>query len=429
MKKLAAAHAMGMAMLLAMAHAEADPIPRSTHADATGSLPASVTLAEVLSLVRERNPQLAAEATRVDAARASLVQARLLPNPEVDYEGAFHAYGDNPLDGTEHELLIEQPLLLFGQRKVRTRAAELELALARAELDEAAAPIIFAAREAFVELLAHQERLSVYEALTADLEGVERNIAGRVEAGDRSPYDLMRLRVELAQFRQEFASEAIARDDAAAQLIALMGGTGRAITARGELSAGMPPVSADELWRKAKRNRPDLIVAERRVQAAAGGIERARRERWPVPALGLGALHATDGRGGAVIVTMGVDLPLFDRGQGELAEARAEKLAADLWASATHRQARADIERVTHLLDTRRQALKRFEQDVIEHLPLLRDRAEAAYVAGQIDIVGLLDALSALAEARLSHIDLREQLLATEAEAMAAAGLLDRDLH
>ena len=69
----------------------------------------------------------------------------------------------------------------------------------------------------------------------------------------------------------------------------------------------------------------------------------------------------------------------------------------------------------------RRAAVATFEADAIERLPRVRQMAEASYKAGQGGIVELLDALDAITEARLRHIELIEAALDAELDVRAAS--------
>ena len=91
-------------------------------------------------------------------------------------------------------------------------------------------------------------------------------------------------------------------------------------------------VSADvnTLWLQAEHHNPELEIARRETIAADSGLERARRERWPVPSLLFGTAFTDQPYGNTTFAGLSVDLPIFDRGQGGMARASAEKHAAQL---------------------------------------------------------------------------------------------------
>lgn len=384
--------------------------------------PEAVTLDELIRLTLEHSPVLAAQRSALAISEAQVLQAGLLPNPEIEYEALRRWRGVNPLDGREDEFVIQQPLLIAGQRRARVDTAEHELRAAQARFEVAASELVAEVRRAFVELLAYRQRIDYLEELRHDLARIEDNVAGRVEAGDKSPFDLMRLRIELAAFATELAQQRTERNEAAAALGELLGVAGWSPSAIGDLAPAGFALDAPRLWALAEGHLPDLHAAERAEVAAQSGIHLARRERIPVPTVGVGVLSVTEDRGRAAMLTFSVDLPLFDRGQGMMAEAVAEARTAQLEHASERVRARARFERTLRLLQDRRATLVGFETEVLEQIPGLRERAEDAYLLGQIDIIGLLDAFESLADARMTGVDLREAVMQAEVDVLEATG-------
>jgi len=65
---------------------------------------------------------------------------------------------------------------------------------------------------------------------------------------------------------------------------------------------------------QAEQNNPELESARRKTIAADSGLERARRQCWPVPSLLLGTAFTDQPYGNTTYVGVSVDLPTFDRG-------------------------------------------------------------------------------------------------------------------
>jgi cobalt-zinc-cadmium efflux system outer membrane protein len=97
---------------------------------------------------------------------------------------------------------------------------------------------------------------------------------------------------------------------------------------------------------------------------------------------------------------------MFDRNQGAVARAKAETHRAELELAAKQTELSTELDRATRVLGARKDALARF-QSGLAHLADVRTMAEAAYKSGQGGIVELLDALDAIADARLHEVELR----------------------
>ncbi|MDX2169905.1 MAG: TolC family protein [Deltaproteobacteria bacterium] len=390
---------------------------------AAANLPATVTLDDVLSLLETRSPRAAAERASVAVVAADRVTAQTLPNPTLSYSGLQLVDGTNTGAASANQVVLEQPLLIFGQRGVRTEAADLRTAAEQARVASALSELRLKVRQAFTTLLARQDELGVLEDSLAELTRVQTIVRGRAAAGDRSRYDVMRIEVQTRTLQVEVANLHTDITDAAGQLAALLGAPGWQPRASGSLKPGDVPTEVDQLWETAQRRRPALVAAQRQQAAAYGGITQARREALPIPALAAGALVTNDVYSTSAYFGLSLPLPLFDRNQGAVARATAEANAETLALQAEEAEARAEIERAAAVLRERRATLATLESDVAQRVPELRRMAEDAYREGSGGILELLDAFGSLKDIRLRELQQQEAARLAEDEVIAAAGL------
>lgn len=390
------------------------------------TLPEAVTVDDVLRLLREHSPRGSADRARADVARAEIVAAAVLPNPSLSYSGLQIFQGQSTGAETQHQITVEQPLLIFSQRAERRDAAVLGVDVARVRAQVSYAERALAVRQLFATLLARQERVTRLEAALADLERVETVVKGRVAAGDKSRYDALRIEVESRGLMVQIASARAEADDNSGRIAALLGFSGWRPRALGDLqpSASLA-LDPDALWKRAQEVRPSLALARRNEALARGGIALARRERLPVPAVALGVQRTREVGGTSVFVGVSVPVPLFDRGQGPLARATADAHAAELEREAAVAEAHADLDRAAVLLAQRRAAFATAEREVMVRLPTLRKMAEDSYREGRGTILDLLDAFRVLKDARLAHLDVMLDVKLAEVDAQVSAGLLD----
>src|SRR3954470_15786000 len=80
------------------------------------ALPKNVLVDDVLTLLDQRSPRTAADRASIPVAAADQITARTLPNPTVSYGGVHLVSGLSTGAFTQHQLIVEQPLLLFHQR-------------------------------------------------------------------------------------------------------------------------------------------------------------------------------------------------------------------------------------------------------------------------------------------------------------------------
>jgi cobalt-zinc-cadmium efflux system outer membrane protein len=389
----------------------------------SGPLPAEVTLDQVLTIMNERSPRIAADRASIKVAEAERITAQTLPNPSLSYGGTHLVSGLSTGAVTQHQVVYEQPLLIGHQRPAREAEADLNVAAERARVDETLAQRRLAVRQAFATLLSKQQQLQVSQQSLSDLERVVQVVRGRAEAGERSRYDVARVDTETETLRVEIMNAEADVEEASGQLATLLGLPGWSPRGIGTLDPDNLPTEPNQLWDIATTRRPALVALRQQQAASQGGIMLARRERLPVPVVSGGAQLTHDVTGTSAFFGLSLPLPIFDKNQGAIAKAEAQLDADTLTLTAEFQETRAEVERAAKTLLARRQALERLEGSVVQHIPVLRQMAEDAYREGSGDILDLLDAMRSQRAIQVSHVQQLESVKLAEETVRAVTGL------
>jgi len=160
----------------------------------------------------------------------------------------------------------------------------------------------------------------------------------------------------------------------------------------------------------------------------AGGVEVARRERWPVPSVSAGRAWTSDPFGSANFLGLSVEIPILDTRRGQLAKAESDAVAATLRRELTQAEVAANLGRLAGVIISREAALQQFEREAAAKLPLLKQMAEDAYRLGRGTILDLLDATRSRNELRQTRIDLAAALLEAQIRFLALSGELEKSL-
>lgn len=341
----------------------------------------SITLAAALAQARAGRAQAVIAAARLSEARATVRTAGALTNPSVSY-----TYSDAV--PTNH-LLFDQSfdwLLRRGSDRASARAG-----VDRALADSAQTLTLLGrdVRVAFWRARAGQLSLALVEQQASQADSLAGIAVARFRAGDISLFEQEQVAQEAARAHQSVST---AREAASVTLVDLA----RAI------GVETPPVPVDPLDAGLDRlpegtvdatASPVLRVAVADSAAAAASARSAARARVPVPALTGGAEWGDPSQPGTLaLVGISIPLPLWQRGGGPVAEARARAAGA----AAATREARLDAVRDA------REARIRLEEaagrarvardSLIPAAARLRARALRAYQAGETGIVPVLDA-------------------------------------
>ena len=338
--------------------------------------------------------------TDLGVARGDLVQAGLLPNPELSY--LFHV-PDKPL-----RYALDFPLEALWLRPVRLAAAGREADRVCERLTQAALDLIRDARQAYADVLLAAGRLRVADEAVRLRGQIARLADARLAAGDISVQEATTARIDALLARQDAAR--IGYDVALAEeRLRNVLGTG-ADRSPLRLDDAAPPLrtdlDAERLSGEAVGSRPDAFAAEQNAAAAAERLRLAR--------LGwvrfLGIADATGGQrtGHELGPAFRVTLPIFNWNQGAVARAEAEWERAERQRLTVRNQIILDV-RLAH--SRYNQALA--EREVLDNkvLPEVEAairRAESAYREGNTPYVVVLETTRQLLDSRLR----REQLVA-----------------
>lgn len=390
-------------------------------------LPQQVSIRELLRIVRDKSPRYALARGAIETAKAEVVAANVLPNPTINYGRYSQMAGQvgTMYDGnTQENILLEVPVLIAGQRGARTDAAERKVEVAEADVEVEYSRIVRETWRLFIRLLAGQQRVAVLKEAERELARVRDIITGKKTAGTASRYDVMRISQELQSLKMRLRNVHTDNASMIGELNVLLGFSHWKPEVIGTLERIGVPADMNELWRLARHSNPELKSARRNVAAANADLERSRRERWPVPSIFLGMAYTDKPYGNTAYTGVSVELPIFDRGQGGMARAAAEKNTAVLRREVLLSSTRQELERTIEVLARRRATLAEFERDVLVPLPTLKQMAEDAYRMGRTSLLELLDSYRSRTDMRLNHLDLLVSEMEAEVDVMAATGLL-----
>ncbi len=311
-------------------------------------------------------------------------------------------------------LIKQQHGWIGRQRSRRETAARLHVDAERAGVDATQADAELELRGRFAVLLAAQDDTLVLAAALTDARAVRDIVAARTNAGAGSPYAVDRIDLAIAALSSRVDEARSTELAASSDLAAAVGVPGWEPHALGDLGGPPPPetIAADH---------PVLAADRAELAAARAQIARAKADAVPTPSLGLQTFATTDPSGVAIGAGASIPLPLFDRNQGAIARARADAHRAELELAARTTELSLALGGAQRVLASRRAALAQFRDGALVHLDRLRSMAEASYRNGQGSLVDLLDALTAITEARLREVDLRRSVAEAELDVRRAA--------
>lgn len=384
--------------------------PRDPSAAVEGSVAqpvGAVSLRDALGAALLGSPDLAKFSFERRAAEARALQARALPNPEVETEVEdFAGRGSRSgFRGSQTTLRLWQLVELGGKRGQRMLAASLESDLSAWDYEVARLAVLTDVTKAFLLVLSLQERAHLADESLGVAETAVRSVDASVRTGAVSPVEAARARVAKERAATERSRVGRELDAARAQLAASLGGHGaRFERVDGDLEEIDSPPALEALLDELADN-PDIArwgteIARRR---ALLDLERARMTPDVTLSLG-GRFYADDDSAGAV-GSVSVPLPLFDRNRGNVLAAHQELNAASAEKRRSEVRARAELEAAYQALRSAYDTVRAIDERVLPQAQEAFDGAQRAYASGLFRYVEVLDAQRTLFEVKAEHID------------------------
>ncbi len=377
----------------------------------------TLTEEQALARMHMEHPQVRLLQLTVRELAGAARERGLLANPTVSYTREDAGLG------VDDFLLVTQELPVRGRVGLLGEAAEQAVTAAEARADADLLAFETRLRLAFADLLLAQERLQAQERALSELNLLVDVLRAREEQGEGSRFDRIRAEREVADIETDLETVAIDRLTAQARLGSFFApGFGSAtVTAGGRLTDGRPYPGLETLLAQAVAGRSDLRALT--LTQAQWALERQAAERLRLPGAAVTAGLKRTGppmeRESGYAVSANVAVPLFNRGQAQVARAEAAQGRTDAERQALRIRIESEV-RVAHAAATHyRELAERYRSSSVEPASELASIATAGYEEGAYGILELLDA-------HRVTLDTELRLLELSVAARRAAIALDR---
>jgi len=365
-----------------------------------------LTLQDALLRIFEANPQLEASELEIQAAAARITQAGLRPNPEFEAEiQNLPALSSNDLlQTTEAEFLISHRWETGGKRNLRMQAAAKEKDVAGRALELLKTDLVARARHAFADVLADQQRLANGRELTRLARQSHSIVEDRVAAGKVSPVEQIRslasvAEIELEEEKQE--QELIASRD---RLSALWGGTSLDFDYV-EALFEIPPLLGEPIAEGCTDINPDIGLADATVEFHRSALALERALRKPDLTFTAGYRRSNSESFNAWVAGVSIPLPVFDKHQGAIAEARIRLEKASLEKKNIERTLRSALAKARHDYDIAVLESASLAKTVLPAASEALQSTEEGYRLGKFEYVNVVDAQRTFAQLQRRHIE------------------------
>src|ERR1700682_3290615 len=337
----------------------------------------ALSLQEALDRATGQNLDLVAARLRQAVSQAGVQIARQRPNPTV----SFGAARDLP-----HEsLLVDQPLELGGIRGRRIELARTEVSLTGIEYATLERQVRRKVRDAYFGAVLARGVTAFQVRMLEIAKRLQEVPNARFEGGDVPQLETVKADLIVARAETDLMVSRQQEKTSLGQLNILLN---ESVSKDWELVTSMDAMlsssSMEELILRAQQSNPELqhLMQEQKVEEARRSLLRA--QRTPKVTLQAGSnFNAPPDFQVGPRGQIAVELPLFSRNQGELAQSQA----------------------TSRFLESQVQANRRAVAGLLPAGRKLNDMAEESYRAGKSSILNVLDAQRSARQLEREYLD------------------------
>jgi cobalt-zinc-cadmium efflux system outer membrane protein len=307
-------------------HAVAPEGTKATNAvrasPAARSSPA-LTLEALEEIALRHNPTLAQAVAAVDASRGKALQAGLWPNPIIGYHGENIGIAGTAGEfqgGYVQQTIVTAGKLRLSRAKYNQEANEAEL-LALSQQYR----VLNGVRLRFWELLALQRMIELHQSMLANAEEALRTTREMLNTGQANRADVLLAEVRLNNAKIALLTVQNQYPALWQHLAALVGSPHLPPgPLTGQLDQIGPPLGPDSALSRLLAESPELQAAQAHV--VRDQITVRREQVQPIPNILLQgeAGYSFESRNSVATAQVGIRLPIFNRNQGTIQEAKAD---------------------------------------------------------------------------------------------------------
>ena len=372
--------------------------------------PVRITLDDAIQMALAHNHSLLAARATIQESQAEEITANLRPDPVLLGDAQFlpifqpSQFSASYLDNSAQFDLGVSYLFERGQkRQHRLLAAQDETAVTQSTVADNERTLTFQVASAYLNVQLAESTLALAQD---DLKSFQNSVdisESRYKAGDISDDDYLKIKLQLLQFQTDVSQAQLARVQGLNDLRQLLGY--ESVSADYDVAADFDyqPLKAnlEDLQAKALQDRPDLRAAQQGVTLANGewGLAKADGKRDITGQINY--THVADLSSASLFGSM--QLPIFDRNQGEIARTRFAITQAQEEQDLANGQVMTDVQDAYDGVQSNDEIMTIYRSGYLDDAKQDRDVSEYAYRRGAASLLDFLDAARSYRATQLAY--------------------------
>lgn len=296
-----------------------------------------LTLPEAEKMFLDSNYQLLAARYNIDASKALIIQARLWPNPNFSightlYSGTLKQFF--PLGVNDETTAgLSQLILLAGKRNKQVKLAQAGAQLTEYQFFDLMRTLKYTLRTDFFQIYYLQQSAKVYDEEIRALQQIVHAFNEQAGKGYIAEKEVIRIRAQLYSFQSEYSDLLVQINAVQSELRLILQAKPSVFINPATDSVVLDKLDPTQfpmttLMDSAYRNRTDLQIARTNTNISRLNYDYQKALAVPDLSLSVGYDEAGSFLNNYVGIGASIDLPFFNRNQGNIKSAKVQIASA-----------------------------------------------------------------------------------------------------
>ena len=374
----------------------------------------TITLDKAMEIGILNNPTLRVARARLGISDAQILTASLRINPSL--------VTDNGVAEKTYRLGVEQTFELGAKRKKRTKLEKIKKDVVISEISTTLIDVRSNIRTSYIQLYNAQQSLSAAQEILATTTKLSEIAKKRQLAGDIAVLDVLQAEITMVKAKNDIQVNKLAVNEAFNNLTAYMGhNLDRSIQLEAPSllseynNAKSMPKEQDEqfvasLIDQAYIVRPEIKAISKNIEAQNQKIVVAKANIIPNLRIAAGPDIVLPGGEESnnvttnVFVVAGIEIPVFNRQQGAIKEAIAQRELYEKELDATKIKIAQEIKNAYAGIITNAESIRIYENDLLPRAKDVLEKSKLSFQEGKSSILMSLNSQEAYINTRFGYI-------------------------
>jgi cobalt-zinc-cadmium efflux system outer membrane protein len=356
-----------------------------------------LTLRNVLQLAKKNNPDLKVLAQNINAAETDRVTAQLRPNPVFNMQTLHISRSQYRVEGTswtnalnnQYWYQLTKPLQIAGLRTNKIALANRLVKQAQLDFNEASRNVYLSIASKYIDVWIAIENLNILLKGKKNIDSLVLLNEYRYKDQVITETDLFRVQLLQQQYQRDIVTGHQILMNESQNLKYLTGTTDSIIVVPHDPDFFNVDSYLDSLFKNAMLQRTDVLSARNNVEVSDINIQLQKSFAYPVPE--VGGMYNPQNKVPYVGLYGTIEIPFFERNQGEREKARVLKYQAEQNLLATELQVKTEVLNAYRTYYTLRNNLKEYERSLVKAERILSN-VRYSYLRGATSVIDLLEA-------------------------------------